>query len=102
MAVKKVVEEAVYEDLMAELLATVKVPADLPISVERGIVLKCPTKDQVESLGKAETEVDAQKIIFGDHFDEAMDLFSGMPLMVWNGFMEKYNKHFFGDADSGK
>lgn len=96
----KAVEEVEYDDLFSELLATIKVPA--PLVIAPGIVLECPTKKQVNDLMNAETEVDAQTIIFGDQFDAAMELFDGMPLFFWNKFMERYNEHFFGDADTGK
>lgn len=100
MAVRRIVTEAVYEDLFAELVATVKVPDPLPVAP--GIVLTCPTKDQLEGIQAATDEVAAQKLIFGDSYDEAVKIFGEQPVGIWNAFMSRYNEHFFGDADSGK
>jgi hypothetical protein len=100
VAVKKIVTEAVYEDLFAELVATVKVPDPLPVAP--GIVLECPTKDQLEGLQAAVDETAAQKIIFGAAYDDAMKVFGAAPVGIWNAFMERYNTHFFGDKDQGK
>ncbi|WP_324252215.1 hypothetical protein [Mycobacteroides abscessus] len=95
----KVIEDAV-SDFFAELIAEVRVPDPLPLTGD--IVLECPTKDQVAELMKATTEDEAQKVIFGEHYEAAMKLFGGRPVMVWNKFMERYNEHFFGDKSKGK
>ncbi|SKI64874.1 Uncharacterised protein [Mycobacteroides abscessus subsp. massiliense] len=98
-AAMKVVEDAV-SDFFAELVGEVRVPE--PLQVAPGIVLTCPTKAQVNELMKAKTEEEAQKLIFGDAYDEAMKLFDPHPIQVWNKFMDKYNEHFFGDKSKGK
>ncbi|MDO3050678.1 hypothetical protein [Mycobacteroides abscessus] len=95
----KVVEDAV-SDFFAELVESVRVPE--PLKVTNKITLKCPTKKQVSDLLKATTEEEAQKIIFGSAYAEAMKLFDNRPVQLWNKFMEKYNAHFFGDGDKGK
>lgn len=95
----KVVEDAV-SDFFAELVSEVRVPE--PLTLTDTITLKCPTKKQVSDLLKASTEEEAQKIIFGDAYAEAMKLFDNKPVQLWNLFMEKYNKHFFGADDKGK
>ncbi|AMU74059.1 Uncharacterised protein [Mycobacteroides abscessus subsp. bolletii] len=95
----KVVEDAV-SDFFAELVESVRVPE--PLKVTNKITLKCPTKKQVSDLLKATTEEEAQKIIFGSAYAEAMKLFDNRPVQLWNKFMEKYNSHFFGDSDKGK
>lgn len=100
MVVKKIVTEAVYEDLFAELVATVRVPA--PMAVGPGVTLSCPTKKQVNDLQTAVDEDAAQRVIFGDQYDAAIALFDNQPLGIWNAFMEKWNEHFFGDSDQGK
>lgn len=81
-------------------MATVKVPE--PLKVAPGLILECPTKKQVNDLMMARNETESQKIIFGDQYEAAMELFDGMPLFIWNKFMERYNEHFFGDVDAGK
>ena len=97
----KSVDEVKYEDLFSELIATVKVPA--PLVVTADLVLECPTKDQVEELNSGRiTEAEAQKIIFADQHDAAMELFGGKSIFLWKAFMDRYNEHFFGDADAGK
>lgn len=74
-----------------------------PLKVSSDIVLECPTKKIVSELQKPGlTEEEAQRVIFGDHFEAAMELFENAPLFIWNKFMERYNAHFFGDGDSGK
>lgn len=95
----KVVEDAV-SDFFAELIEEVRVPE--PLKVTDKITLESPTKKQVSDLLKATTEEEAQKIIFGSAYAEAMKLFDNRPVQLWNKFMEKYNKHFFGDGDKGK
>lgn len=101
MAPRKIVTEAVYEDLFAELVATVRVPD--PLVVSEKITLECPTKDQVTALTQPGiTEDEAQKVIFGDSYDDAMELFGGVSLHIWNKFMEKYNAHFYPETDEGK
>ncbi|WZB38303.1 tail assembly chaperone [Mycobacterium phage Bazzle] len=86
--------------LFADLIASVRVPE--PLQVAPGLVVKNPTKKQANALIKATTEEEAQRIIFGDDYDRAMELFDPQPVQVWNKFMAKYNEHFFGDKDSGK
>lgn len=100
MAARK--DAPVYEDLFAELVATVKVPDPMVVSKALDIVLECPTKEQVEDLNKAADEESAQKVIFGDKYDVARQLFAGKPVQIWNAFMERYNAAMFGDADAGK
>ncbi|OMC55371.1 hypothetical protein A5747_13340 [Mycobacterium sp. IS-836] len=87
--------------MFSELIATVRVPE--PLRVTADIVLDCPTKKQVSELQRTGiTEEEAQRVIFGEHYDAAMELFDNTSLFVWNKFMERYNAHFFGDPDSGK
>lgn len=81
-------------------MATVSVPD--PLKVTSSITLECPTKDQVRDLLTAKTDDEAQRIIFGDEYDEAMALFGGKSMFIWNKFMARYNEHFFGVADAGK
>jgi len=69
--------------------------------VTADIVLECPTKDEISALTGA-TEEEAQKLIFGEHYEDAMALFGGKSMFIWNAFMERYNLHFFGDANAGK
>lgn len=90
-----------FEDLFSELIATVKKPEPLVVTPE--IVLECPTKKQVAKLqAPGTTEEEAQREIFGDQFDAAMELLGNAHYQVWNKFMERYNEHFFGDSDPGK
>lgn len=97
----KSADKVEYEDLFSELIATVKVPDPLPVT--KGIVLECPTKKQIKELTRpGVTEEEAQKAIFGEHYEAAMELFEDKPLFVWNKFMERYNEHFFGTSDPGK
>ena len=86
--------------LFADLIASVRVPE--PLEVAPGLVVTNPTKKQANLLMKAASEDEAQKIIFGDQYDTAMELFDPQPVQVWNKFMEKYNEHFFGGKDQGK
>jgi hypothetical protein len=97
----KAADKVEYEDLFSELIATVRVPE--PLTVTPGIVLGCPTKKQVAELQRpGVTEEEAQRSIFGDQYEAAMELFDNQPLFLWNKFMDRYNEHFFGDKDSGK
>lgn len=93
-------KKTVYDDLFAELIATVKVPP--PLVLTQDITLECPTKKEVAEIFEAQDETVAQKIIFKDDYEKAMELFDGAPVFVWNKFMERWNEHFFGDADRGK
>ncbi|ADL70981.1 tail assembly chaperone [Mycobacterium phage Halena] len=86
--------------LFADLIESVRVPE--PLEVAPGLTVTNPTKKQANELFKAVTEEDAQRIIFGDQYERAMELFDPQPVQVWQKFMEKYNEHFFGDKDSGK
>jgi hypothetical protein len=87
--------------LFAELIATVRVPK--PLQVTADIVLDCPTRGEVKELQRPNiTEEEAQRLIFKDHYDAAMELFDDKPLHVWNEFMKRYNAHFFGEPDAGK
>ena len=79
--------------LFKDLLDSVRIPE--PLEVAPGLVVKNPTKKQANELIKATSEEDAQRIIFGDDYDRAMELFDPQPVQVWNKFMEKYNEHFF-------
>lgn len=107
MSVEAVADAAEVEELgelvgslFADLLAEVRVPD--PLEVAPGLVLKAPTKKQANDLLHATTEEQAQKVIFGDKYELAMELFDPQPVQVWNAFMEKYNEHFFGDKNQGK
>ena len=86
--------------VFADLIASVRVPE--PLEVAEGLTVTNPTKKQANMLIAANTEEAAQRIIFGDQFDRAMELFDPQPVQVWNKFMEKYNEHFFGGKDTGK
>ncbi|SHT52842.1 Uncharacterised protein [Mycobacteroides abscessus subsp. abscessus] len=86
--------------VFADLIKNVRVPEALKVTDD--IFLEAPSKKQVTDLFKAASEEDAQKIIFGDQYEAAMALFDDAPVQVWNGFMEKYNEHFFGDKSLGK
>jgi hypothetical protein len=79
--------------LFKELIDTVRIPDPLPVAP--GLTCVNPTKKQANALMRAITEEDAQKIIFGDDYEKAMELFDPQPVQVWNAFMEKYNEHFF-------
>lgn len=79
--------------LFKELIDSVRVPE--PLEVAPGLVVTNPTKKLANELMRAVTEEDAQKIIFGDDYEKAMELFDPQPVQVWNAFMEKYNEHFF-------
>ena len=79
--------------LFKELIDSVRVPE--PLEVAPGITLTNPTKKQSNDLMNAKSEEEAQRIIFGDQYEAAMELFDPQPVQVWNAFMEKYNEHFF-------
>lgn len=89
------------ESLFAQLVAEVRVPD--PIVVVPGkLVAEFPPARRVNQLLVAVT-VDAQmRAVFGDDYEVAEELFGEQPIEVWNKFMEIYNKHMFGDVDSGK
>lgn len=91
-----------FDDLFAELNATVEVPEDLVLSTDPRIVLECPSLAEVEALNAASDEEAAQRIIFKDQYDDAKTLFGGKPLNIWNAFMDRYKSHFFNEADLGK
>lgn len=102
MAVEKgkIVTEAVYEDLFAELNATVKLPG--PLVVTKDITLAAPSKGEFEAIQAAATEAEAQLIIFKDDYDKAIELFASKPIQIWNAFIKRWNEHFYGDVDLGK
>lgn len=79
--------------LFKELIDSVRVPE--PLEVAPGLTVTNPTKKQANELMKAVTEEEAQRVIFGDQYEAAMELFDPQPVQVWNKFMEKYNEHFF-------
>lgn len=85
--------EDMVGSLFKELVDNVRVPEPLPVAP--GLIVTNPTKKQANELMKAISEEEAQKIIFGDNYDKAMELFDPQPVQVWNAFMEKYNEHFF-------
>lgn len=86
--------------VFADLIASVRVPE--PLDVAPGVTVSNPTKKQANELMKATTEEEAQRIIFGDSYEAAMEIFDPAPVQVWNAFMERYNEHFFGDKSQGK
>ncbi|QXO14256.1 tail assembly chaperone [Mycobacterium phage Chaser] len=80
--------------LFKDLIDSVRVPE--PLVVAPGLVVQNPTKKTANALMNAKSEEEAQKLIFGDDYDKAMELFDPQPVQVWNAFMDKYNEHFFG------
>jgi len=85
--------------LFADLIESTRVPD--PLEVAPGLVVTNPTKKQANELMSA-SEERAQRIIFGDNYERAMELFDPQPVQVWNKFMEKYYEHFFGIKSQGK
>lgn len=79
--------------LFKDLIDSTRVPE--PLEVAPGLVVTNPTKKEANALLAATSEEEAQRIIFKDQFDRAMELFDPAPVQVWNAFMEKYNEHFF-------
>lgn len=79
--------------LFKDLLDSTRVPE--PLEVAPGLVVTNPTKKEANDLMKANSEEEAQRIIFKDNYERAMELFDPQPVQVWNKFMEKYNEHFF-------
>lgn len=79
--------------LFKDLIDSTRVPE--PLEIAPGLTVTNPTKKEANALLNATTEEEAQKIIFKDQFDRAMELFDPAPVQVWNKFMEKYNEHFF-------
>ncbi|QXO14255.1 tail assembly chaperone [Mycobacterium phage Chaser] len=79
--------------LFKDLIDSVRVPE--PLVVAPGLVVQNPTKKTANALMNAKSEEEAQKLIFGDDYDKAMELFDPQPVQVWNAFMDKYNEHFF-------
>ena len=93
--------EVEADNLFAELVASVRVPDPLVV-VPGKLVADYPPARRVSQLLSA-ISVDGQiRAVFGDDYEVAEELFGSQPIEVWNKFMEKYNKHFFGDKDSGK
>jgi hypothetical protein len=89
------------ESLFAELVASVRVPEPLVV-VPGKLEAAYPPARRVNQLLSA-VSVDGQiRAVFGDDYEVAEELFGSAPIEVWNKFMERYNKHFFGDKDSGK
>ncbi len=97
--VEKAAEDA--QGLFAQLVAEVRVPEPLVV-VPGKLTATFPPARRVNQLVSAIT-VDAQmRAVFGDDYEVAEGLFGEQPIEVWNKFMEVYNKHMFGDGDSGK
>lgn len=97
--VVKAAEDA--QNLFAQLVAEVRVPEPLVVVPDK-LVAQFPPARRVNQLLTAVT-VDAQmRAVFGDDYEVAEELFGEQPIEVWNKFMEVYNKHMFGDGDSGK
>lgn len=90
-------DEGEFKDLVGslfkDLIDSTRVPK--PLEVAPGLVVENPTKKEANDLMKASSEEEAQKIIFKDNYERAMELFDPQPVQVWNKFMEKYNEHFF-------
>lgn len=105
MAAKKVevVDGEVVEDdsLFAELVASVRIPEPLVVVPGKLVAEYLPARRVNQLL--TSINVDQQmRAVFGDDYEVAEELFGSQPIEVWNKFMERYNKHMFGDKDSGK
>lgn len=105
MAAKKVevVDGEVVENdsLFAELVASVRIPEPLVVVPGKLVAEYLPARRVNQLL--TSINVDQQmRAVFGDDYEVAEELFGSQPIEVWNKFMERYNKHMFGDKDSGK
>lgn len=82
------------ETLFDKLRKEVKVPDPLVVTDE--IVLKCPTKSQLELSQTAGSESESNKILLGeDNFEKLTALFDQEAPQMWAEFNKAYVAHFF-------
>lgn len=92
------VDEAVddsldVDDVWNDLITDNAVP---PLKV-KGIVLRQPTKKQVEAWRSNSDSIAGEKILFGaETYDKLQDLFANLPQSAWTNFNNLYLKHMFG------
>lgn len=80
------------------LLAKLRQEVDVPdaILVTEDLEIPVPTRDQMVDYSSAETPDDRLRAIYGDHYDEIIDLFNGEPIHIWKAFHEHVLEQFFG------
>jgi hypothetical protein len=98
MSARKATEETQdvqeVETLFDKLRKEVKVPE--PLVVTSDIVLKCPTKLQLDLSQIAANEVESNKILLGEeNFAKLSELFDNEAPQMWAEFNKAYVAHFF-------
>lgn len=86
------------DDVWAELVSENLVP---PLKV-KGIVLRQPTKEQVDKWRLSTTAEDGERALFGDQYEAIHDLFRSQPEYIWENFNLKYLKHMFGTGEEAQ
>ncbi len=81
-----------------DLQREVEVPE--PYVLTSKITLHAPTRMQMIRMRDAETEDDADRAFFGDHYDAVMELFQTQPAAIWTAFIKDVSDHFFGPGST--
>ncbi|MEC4857160.1 hypothetical protein R2325_16420 [Mycobacteroides chelonae] len=71
---------------------------EVPDLVFKGLVLKEPTKSQIDKWRSATTVEEGERALFGDQYDAVHEVFDNEPQHVWENFNVLYLKHMFGTA----
>jgi hypothetical protein len=71
---------------------------EVPDLVFKGLVLKEPTKNQIDKWRSATTVEEGERALFGDQYDAVHEVFDNEPQHVWENFNVLYLKHMFGTA----
>ncbi|PQP24165.1 hypothetical protein [Rhodococcus opacus] len=77
-----------------ELQREVKIPD--PIELAEGIVIKPPTKNQLQAFSVAETAEERESALLGADYEKIVEFYGDKPYQLWVDFQKKIQDHFFG------
>ncbi|MDM2418418.1 Uncharacterised protein [Mycobacteroides abscessus subsp. massiliense] len=81
-----------------EVWAKLQTENDVPDLEFKGLVLKEPTKTQIDKWRSATTVEEGERALFGDQYDAVHAVFDNEKQHVWENFNVLYLKHMFGTA----
>lgn len=89
------VSELDEDDVWSKLISENAIP---PLKV-KGIVLRQPTKEQVDRWRQATNPEEGERALFGDQYDAIHAVFKNEPEYIWENFNVLYLKHMFGVSE---
>lgn len=79
--------------LLAQLKKEVVVPE---VQVTEDLTVPAPTREQMVAYREAQTGDDRLRAVYGDTYDEVIELFRDEPIHYWTRFHDEVMKTFFG------